>query len=128
MLPCGVSFVEHQIDVIIREFLQNISLLLCQWLALWGALHRYLSIICYDHVIFNYYFIAVPIRKTCSISLMRFNNRTFYMFHYFTADFKQIFTNLNVKHWNRFLTNIVSKAYKFFLLWKWSLEKRPKYQ
>ena len=71
-------FVEQQVGVI---FLQNISLQLCQWLALWGALHRYLSIICCDDVIFNvYYFIAVPIGKTYSMSLMRFNKPTFYIF------------------------------------------------
>ena len=91
--------------------LQKISLQLCQWLAQWSVLHRYLSIICYDDVIFNfYYFIAVPIGKTCSMSLMRFNNRTFYIF-------KQVFTmfqNFNVYHWNRFLTNIVNKAYTGF--------------
>ena len=40
--------------------------------------------ICYDNVIFNfYYFITVPIGKTCSMSLMRFNNRTFYILFYF---------------------------------------------
>ena len=69
-------FVEHQLYL--WEFLQNINLQLCQWLPLSRVLHRYLSIMCYDDVIFNfYYFIAVPIGKTCSMSLMRFNNGTF---------------------------------------------------
>ena len=40
---------------------------------------------CYDNVIFNFsHFIAVPIGKTCSKSLMRFNNRIFWyvvLFH-----------------------------------------------
>ena len=32
-----------------------------------------------------YYFIAVPIRETCSKSLMRFNSHIFYILFYFTA-------------------------------------------
>ena len=51
------------------------------------------------------------------MSLMRFNNRTFYTIFYFIANFKQVFTmfqNFNVYHWNRFLTNIVNKAYTGF--------------
>ena len=60
------------------ELLQNISLQLCQGLALCGFPHIYFSISCYDEVIFDfYYFIGVPIGKTCSMSLMRFNNRIF---------------------------------------------------
>ena len=86
----------------------------CAKLALWCVLHRYLSIICYEGVIFNFhYFIAVPIGKTRSMSLMKFDNRTFCIFFYFTADFKQVFTilqNLNDYRWNRFLTNVVNKA------------------
>ena len=35
-----------------------------------------------------YHFIAVPIGKTCSKSLMRFNNCIFYMLFYFIADFE----------------------------------------
>ena len=40
------------------------------------VLHRYLSISCYDDVIFNFYFFIV-IGKTCSMSLIRFNNHFF---------------------------------------------------
>ena len=39
-----------------------------------------------------YYFIAVPIRETCSKSLMRFNSHIFYILFYFIADLKQVFT------------------------------------
>ena len=54
-------FVEHQID-----FIFMINLQLCQCLELWGVLQKYLSIICYDDAIFNfYYFIVVLIGKTC---------------------------------------------------------------
>ena len=53
------------------------------------------SISCYDDVIFNfYYFIAVSIANTCSMSLMRFSNRIFlfiFLF-YFIADLKQVET------------------------------------
>ena len=84
-------FVEHQKNVIfmgviaatpmnITLFWYHINFELCQWLALWGVLFRYFTISCYDDVIFNfYYFIAVHIGKTCSRSLMRFNNRIFYI-------------------------------------------------
>ena len=95
---------------------------LCQWLALSGVLHSYLSIICHDNVIFNfYYFIAVLIRKTCSMSLMRFNNCTFYMFFI-------LLVNFNVYHWNRFLTNIVIKACAGFYMLKMVSGKKTKYQ
>ena len=59
-------------------------------------------------------FVAVTIRKSCSMSLMRFNNRIFYILYYFIADFKQFFTmfqSFNVHHWNCFWTKIVNKAY-----------------
>ena len=38
-----------------------------------------------------FYFIAVSIGKTCSMSLMRFNNHIFYILFYLIADFKQDF-------------------------------------
>ena len=48
---------------------------------------------CYADIIFNfYYFIAVPIGKTCSRSLLRFSNSPFYIVFFFIADFKQVFT------------------------------------
>ena len=107
-------FVEHQVDVIIMGVLQNISLQLCPWLALWGVLHRYLFIICYDDVIFNfYYFITALIGKTCSMSLMRFSNRTFYKCFIFLltlSKFSQCFKILMLTIETVFLTNIVNKA------------------
>ena len=52
-----------------------------------------LSISCYDDVSFNfYYFITVPIGKTCSKSLMRFNSHIFYTLFYFIPDLKQLST------------------------------------
>ena len=70
--------------------MQKINLQL--WLALWGSLYRYLSGSCYEDVIFNsYYFIAVPIGKTCSMSLMIFNICIFYILFYFITDFNQVF-------------------------------------
>ena len=53
-----------------------------------GVLHRHLSISCYENVIFNlYYFIAVPIGKNCTTSLMGFSNRILYILFYFITDF-----------------------------------------
>ena len=41
---------------------------------------------CYDKVIFNFHcLVAVPIGKTCSKSLMKFNNCIFYILFYFIA-------------------------------------------
>ena len=88
------------------------------------------SIICYDDVIFNFhYFIAVSIGKTCSMSLMRFNNRTFYIFFIplltlskFSQRFKILMFTIN-----RFLTNFVNKAYAGFSTLKMVSGKRPKY-
>lgn len=58
--------------------LQSISLQLCQWLPLYGAFHKYLSISCCGDLIFNiYFFITVSIWKTSSMSLVSFNNRSF---------------------------------------------------
>ena len=37
-------------------------------------------------------FIAVPIRKTCSMPFMKFSNRNFYILFYFIADLKQVST------------------------------------
>ena len=71
-------------------------------------------------------FVAVTIRKSCSMSLMRFNNRIFYILYYFIADFKQFFTmfqSFNVHHWNRFLTKIVNKAYPG-LAYTWNFKVR----
>ena len=87
-------FVEHQIGIIFKGVVTIIKLQMYQWLALWGVLHRYLSINCYeDDVIFNfYYFIALPIGKTWLMSLMRFNNRIVYILFSFMAEFKQVFT------------------------------------
>ena len=62
------------------------------------------------------------------MSLMRFNNRIFNILLYFIADFKQVFTKFQsfiVHHWNRFLTNIVSKAYTGFYDLKMVFGKRP---
>ena len=73
-------------------------------------------------------FVAVTIRKSCSMSLMRFNNRIFYILYYFIADFKQFFTmfqSFNVHHWNRFLTKIVNKAYPG-LAYTWNFKVRRK--
>ena len=49
-------FVENKKGLYLWEELQNISFQQCQWLALWGVLQRYLSISCYDDVIFNFYY------------------------------------------------------------------------
>ena len=50
---------------------------------------------CYDNVIFNfYYFVAVPIGKTCSKSFTIFNNCISYMLYYFIADCEQVFYNV----------------------------------
>ena len=71
-------------------------------------------------------FVAVTIRKSCSMSLMRFNNRIFYILYYFIADFKQFFTmfqSFNVHYWNRFLTKIVNKAYPG-LAYTWNFKVR----
>ena len=63
--------------------MQNISLPLCHLVALCGVLRRYLSISCYvDEILNFYYFIAILLGKTCSMSLMTFNNRIFYILFY----------------------------------------------
>ena len=89
--------------------------------------HMFVYIRCNEDVIFNFYhFVAVTIRKSCSMSLMRFNNRIFYILYYFIADFKQFFTmfqSFNVHHWNRFLTKIVNKAYPG-LAYTWNFKVR----
>ena len=91
--------------------------------------HMLVYIRCNEGVIFNFYrFVAVTIRKSCSMSLMRFNNRIFYILYYFIADFKQFFTmfqSFNVHHWNRFLTKIVNKAYPG-LAYTWNFKVRRK--
>ena len=47
--------------------------LVCKWLAPCGVLNRYFSLSCYEKVILNfYYFVVVPIGKSCKMSLMRF--------------------------------------------------------
>ena len=69
-LPYGMFFTEHPMG--------------CSSLFVYNLL--------WDVIFYSYYFIAVPIRKTCSMSLMRFNNCTFYVLFYFIADFKQVLT------------------------------------
>ena len=69
-------FVEHQVDVIFMGVVP----------------HRYLSITCYEDVIFNlYYFIAVSIGETCSMSSMKFNNPTFFILLLILSKFSQCF-------------------------------------
>ena len=54
--------------------------------------HRYLSITCCDDVIFNfYYFIAVSIGETCSMSSMKLNNPTFFILLLTLSKFSQCF-------------------------------------
>ena len=73
-----------------------------------------------DDIIFDvYYFIAVPIGKTCSISLVKFNNCIFYILVYFISDFEQVFHNCSkflYLSWKQLLTIIVNEAYTFFIL------------
>ena len=60
-----------------------------------------------------FYSIAVPIGKTCSKSLMRFNRQYFLHIALFHCWIKQVFTvskSFNINHWNCFLTYIVNKA------------------
>ena len=54
-----------------------------------NILHRYLSISFFDDVIF--YFFTVLIGKTWSMSLMKFNNRIFYILFYFIPKFSHCF-------------------------------------
>ena len=50
---------------------------------------------CYGNVIINFsFFIAVPIAKTCSKSLMIFSNCFLYMLLYFIAECEQVFNNV----------------------------------
>ena len=129
MLPYDISLWNTKKALYLWELLlKNINFQMCQWLDLWSVPLRYLSISCYNDVVFNfYYFIAVHIEKTCSKSLMRFNNPIFYLLPFLhIADFNQVFAmvwSLNLQHWNRFLTNIVNEAYTFFILWKWYQER-----
>ena len=127
MLSYGISLRKTKSALYLWELLQNTSFQLCRWLALWVVLHSYLSVSCYDDVIFNfYYFNTVPIGKHCSLPLMRFNQRIFCMLFYFIAEFKRIFKIFqcfNVHHWNLFLTNVVNQALQDFILWKWSQQR-----
>ena len=93
--------------------------------------HMFVYIRCNDDVLFNcYHFVAVTIWKSCSMSLMRFNNRIFNILYYFIAvkQFFTMFQSFNVHHWNRFLTKIVNKAYPGFYNLKMVSAKRPKHQ
>ena len=66
------------------------TLQLCQWLSLWGVLQRYLSVSCYDHVIYNfYYFTRVSLGKT--LLLTRFNKCIFYMLFFWLVNLSKFF-------------------------------------
>ena len=81
------------------------------------------------HFNFLFYFIAVPIEKTLSMSSMRFNNGNFYLLFYFIAATLSKFSqSFNVRHWNRLLTNIINKEYTGFYTLKIVSGKTPKYQ
>ena len=70
MLSYGISLRNTKSSLYLWELLQNTSFQPCRWLALWVVLHSYLSVSCYDDVIFNfYYFNTVPIEKPCSLIL-----------------------------------------------------------
>ena len=82
-----------------------------------------LNISCYDDAIFNFCnFIEVPIGKTCSMSLMRFSNRIFYIL-FFSQCFKVLMFAIETV-----FNSIVIKPHPSFYALKMALGRRPKYQ
>ena len=139
MLSYDISLWNTKKALYLWELLQNISLQLCQWLARWDFLHRYLSISCYDDVFFNFYFfIAVHIGKTCSKSYKWYKpyklaqscktcTIVFFTYCFISlltlSKFPQCFEVLMFNIETVVFTNIINTVYTFFILWKCSHDR-----